>query len=241
MTFALKGKREVHFLMLRFLSFRAWSRKKRFFHLSGRLKKKVLSWEKHIFSSMCRDEWNKKKLWKRNKVIHVLSRVKNVFCWKWSIRKKRKISLAPQGFCRRQPVVETSLTAWEDTLSWSRCSSVCHFFSVIYTLHTKLLFVPEALQGISFSPAQFLSSPGCRQSRALTDPADTLLDRAHRLRYKLHLCLPCYQAWKKRYGGIWWPLVNPSLPPPDFNLSDVQSGKINENTCVAVPEGEPEL
>lgn len=177
---ALKGKREVHFLMLRFLSFRAWSRKKRFFHLSGRLKKKVLSWEKHIFSSMCRDEWNKKKLWKRNKVIHVLSRVKNVFCWKWSIRKKRKISLAPQGFCRRQPVVETSLTAWEDTLSWSRCSSVCHFFSVIYTLHTKLLFVPEALQGISFSPAQFLSSPRCRQSRALTDPADTLLDRAHR-------------------------------------------------------------
>lgn len=180
MTFALKGKREVHFLMLRFLSFRAWSRKKRFFHLSGWLKKKVLSWEKHIFSSMCRDEWNKKKLWKRNKVIHVLSRVKNVFCWKWSIRKKRKISLAPQGFCRRQPVVETSLTAWEDTLSWSRCSSVCHFFSVIYTLHTKLLFVPEALQGISFSPAQFLSSPRCRQSRALTDPADTLLDRAHR-------------------------------------------------------------
>lgn len=177
---ALKGKREVHFLMLRFLSFRAWSRKKRFFHLSGRLKKKVLSWEKHIFSSMCRDEWNKKKLWKRNKVIHVLSRVKNVFCWKWSIRKKRKISLAPQGFCRRQPVVETSLTAWEDTLSWSRCSSVCHFFSVIYTLHRKLLFVPEALQGISFSPAQFLSSPRCRQSRALTDPADTLLDRAHR-------------------------------------------------------------
>lgn len=177
---ALKGKREVHFLMLRFLSFRAWSRKKRFFHLSGRLKKKVLSWEKHIFSSMCRDEWNKKKLWKRNKVIHVLSRVKNVFCWKWSIRKKRKILLAPQGFCRRQPVVETSLTAWEDTLSWSRCSSVCHFFSVIYTLHTKLLFVPEALQGISFSPAQFLSSPRCRQSRALTDPADTLLDRAHR-------------------------------------------------------------
>lgn len=132
---ALKGKREVHFLMLRFLSFRAWSRKKRFFHLSGRLKKKVLSWEKHIFSSMCRDEWNKKKLWKRNKVIHVLSRVKNVFCWKWSIRKKRKISLAPQGFCRRQPVVETSLTAWEDTLSWSRCSSVCHFFSVIYIIY----------------------------------------------------------------------------------------------------------
>lgn len=142
-----------------FSKFSCLIQKKSFFHLSGRLKKKVLSWEKHIFSSMCRDEWNKKKLWKRNKVIHVLSRVKNVFCWKWSIRKKRKILLAPQGFCRRQPVVETSLTAWEDTLSWSRCSSVCHFFSVIYTHYTQNSFLSRRRSREYLSPQHSFCRP----------------------------------------------------------------------------------